>query len=152
MATRPGLFGKLPAHGDFVRRNLPRSFVSPWDAWLSKGMLAAPEASWAAWRFHLAAGLCGPAAAAGIVAPSEDAVGRHFPVTLVALDVELVPPEIWFAELESLAGLGLDADSLVAALPEVPADGMAPDRESRFWALDGREYPMEAGFAALLVP
>ena len=34
MGARTGLFGKLPAHGDFVRRHLPRSFVTPWDEWL----------------------------------------------------------------------------------------------------------------------
>ena len=37
--TRPddlsiGFFGKLPSHGDFLSRRLPRSFVDPWDSWL----------------------------------------------------------------------------------------------------------------------
>ena len=44
-ATRAvtGLHGKLPAHGDFVRRGLPTSFCEPWDAWLQAGMTAARD-------------------------------------------------------------------------------------------------------------
>ena len=38
-----GLFGKLPARGDFVRRNLPASFVAAWDSWLA-GVLAEADA------------------------------------------------------------------------------------------------------------
>jgi len=56
-----GVFGKLPAHGDFVRRGLPQSFVGPWDAWLQAGIGMARgtlgsdfDLRWAAtpaWRF-----------------------------------------------------------------------------------------------------
>jgi type VI secretion system protein ImpM len=152
MSVRPGLFGKLPAHGDFVRRNLPRSFVAPWDAWLSEGVLAAPDAVWEVWRFHLAPGLCGPAAATGVVAPSADSVGRRFPLTLAALDLALIPPESWFTALEALAASPLDADALATLLPDAPADGSPPKGASRFWTPSGRELPMEAGFAALLAP
>ena len=38
-----GLFGKVPAHGDFVRRGLPTSFVGPWDSWLQEGMATARD-------------------------------------------------------------------------------------------------------------
>ena len=150
MPTQPGLFGKLPAHGDFVRRNLPRSFVSPWDRWLSEGVRATPDATWTAWRFHLAAGRCGPAAVAGVIVPSSDSVGRRFPMTLAALGVVLVPPPSWFADLERLPVSNLGADALAAALPEVPLDGTVPAGESCFWNSDGRDHAMEAGFAALL--
>ncbi|MGH7155184.1 MAG: type VI secretion system-associated protein TagF, partial [Acetobacteraceae bacterium] len=36
MTTTPvfGLFGKLPARGDFIRIGLPRDFTDPWDEWL----------------------------------------------------------------------------------------------------------------------
>ena len=33
-----GLFGKLPARGDFVRENLPRDFTDAWDAWWQRGL------------------------------------------------------------------------------------------------------------------
>lgn len=131
MTPRTGLFGKLPRHGDFVRRNLPRSFVGPWDAWLSAGLLAAPKERWGPWRFHLAAGDCGPDAAAGVLAASEDAVGRRFPLTLAALGVSLRPPEAWYAALEALAtDAALDADALAVALPEPPEAPAIPELDA----------------------
>ena len=36
--ARAGLFGKLPARGDFVRENLPRDFTDSWDAWWQRGL------------------------------------------------------------------------------------------------------------------
>ncbi|SDB68274.1 type VI secretion system-associated protein TagF [Belnapia rosea] len=133
-----GLHGKLPAHGDFVRRGLPASFCEPWDAWLQAGMTAARsslgpgwEAAWAAapaWRFALPAGACGPDPVAGILACSTDSVGRRFPLTLAAIAPGQaeppwhVPwPAPWFALLEGALrqaqAEGLDADALAARLP-----------------------------------
>jgi hypothetical protein len=45
MATsrQTGLFGKLPAHGDFVHRNLPAGFVNRWDEWLQHFVAATRE-------------------------------------------------------------------------------------------------------------
>ena len=61
-----GLYGKLPAHGDFVRRGLPQSFVRPWDAWLQTCIAFAQQSlqqrfaqAWSdasPWRFCLPAG------------------------------------------------------------------------------------------------
>ncbi|MBW6400952.1 type VI secretion system-associated protein TagF [Roseomonas sp. HJA6] len=133
-----GLYGKVPAHGDFVRRRLPTSFVGPWDAWLQQGMAEARERlgdRWTAvwddappWRFALPAGACGPDAVAGVMLSSEDMVGRRFPITLAAIlppDGALPAPG-WFAALEAAAIAGragrLDADGLAAAIP-------APDAE-----------------------
>lgn len=128
-----GLYGKVPAHGDFVRRGLPSSFVGPWDAWLQDGMAAARERlgdRWATlwdgappWRFALPAGACGPDAVAGVMLPSEDMVGRRFPLTLAALlPAGMALPEPgWFAHLEAAARAGragqADADALAAAVP-----------------------------------
>ncbi|CAH0300660.1 type VI secretion system-associated protein TagF [Roseomonas sp. CECT 9278] len=128
-----GLYGKVPAHGDFVRRGLPSSFVAPWDSWLAAGIAAARgqlgahwDAAWdtaPAWRFALPAGACGPDAVAGVMLPSQDQVGRRFPITLAAL----LPPGAappgpdWFDALEGAARAGLagqaDADALAAAVP-----------------------------------
>jgi type VI secretion system protein ImpM len=98
-----GFYGKLPSHGDFLRRRVSDAFVDAWDAWLrecnasSRTSLAA---RWLdvyltspAWRFACAAGACGPAPIVGIVAPSVDKVGRYFTLTVVAelpADVNLV--------------------------------------------------------------
>ncbi len=128
-----GLYGKVPAHGDFVRRGLPTSFVGPWDAWLAAGIASARErlgpyweAAWdsaPAWRFALPAGVCGPDAVAGVMLPSQDQVGRRFPITLAALLAPGdAPPDVaWFDALEAAALAGraglADADALLAALP-----------------------------------
>ena len=125
---RAGLFGKLPRHGDFVRRGLPPGFVAAWDSWISAGLVAAQAAlgeawttTWGTapvWRFHLAAGTCGPHAAAGIWRASSDQVGRDFPLTLAAI----LPPgagtpgEDWFAALEA-APHGVDLGPLMPRIP-----------------------------------
>jgi type VI secretion system protein ImpM len=89
-----GLYGKLPSHGDFLRRRVSDAFVEVWDAWLQRCMAASSSAlreSWLdvyltspAWRFACGPGACGPATVVGLIAPSVDRVGRYFPVTLVA--------------------------------------------------------------------
>ncbi len=90
-----GFFGKLPAKRDFVSRRLPRAFLDPWDAWLQDALAQSREqlgADWLehylvspVWRFALAPGVCGERAAAGVLMPSVDGIGRYFPLALVAL-------------------------------------------------------------------
>ena len=165
-----GLFGKLPAHGDFVRRGLPRSFVAPWDEWLSAGIEAARatldegwDSAWEAapvWRFRLSPGLCGPDAVVGVMATSQDMVGRRFPLTLAAIlpGAAVPPPDDWFAALEAAlldarAG-GMDADALAAMLPPPPADDpdATLDGRSLFWSagLPARGMPAAPDFVRLL--
>jgi type VI secretion system protein ImpM len=88
-----GLYGKLPSHGDFLRRRTSDAFVDRWDAWLQGCMAASRTAlgeRWLdvyltspAWRFVCAAGTCGAAPILGLMVPSVDRVGRYFPLTLV---------------------------------------------------------------------
>jgi type VI secretion system protein ImpM len=88
-----GLYGKLPSHGDFLRRRVSDAFVSVWDEWLQQCIAASRSAlgeSWLdvyltspVWRFACDTGVCGPRAYAGLMAPSVDRVGRYFPLTLV---------------------------------------------------------------------
>lgn len=170
-----GIYGKLPSHGDFVRRELPQSFVTPWDTWLQAALGAAREAlgehfaaAWAAappWRFHLPAGVCGASAVVGVLITSQDSVGRQFPLTLAALWAEdaLLPNDAWYAVLEHAGLTGRDhgdsADALLATLPaealgrslstseDIPAQG--------WWTGDGRrwtlaELPSVAQFRTLL--
>ena len=89
-----GLFGKLPSHGDFLRRRVANSFADAWDAWLQHCLAGSREAlgsAWLdvyltspAWRFACAAGACGAAPLVGLMVPSVDRVGRYFPLTLIA--------------------------------------------------------------------
>ncbi len=137
-----GIYGKMPAHGDFVRRGLPSSFVTPWDAWLSAGVAAARdqlaagfEAVWdaaPAWRFSLPAGVCGPDAVAGVMLPSEDTVGRRFPLTAAALlPAGVIPEEAWFARLEAAVRAArqgaIDADGMIRAMQSTPEPEPEPE-------------------------
>ena len=119
-----GFYGKLPSHGDFVSRRLPRQFVEPWDQWLQNGIAASHEQlgkNWLdtflvspIWHFGLAPGLCGEDAWAGVMMPSVDRVGRYFPLTLAAkvertqLSLLFDPACGWFEALTQLAFSSLD--------------------------------------------
>jgi type VI secretion system protein ImpM len=114
-----GLYGKLPSHGDFLRRRVSDGFVSVWDEWLQQ-CIAASRASlgqnWLdvyltspVWRFACDTGVCGPRAYAGLMAPSVDRVGRYFPLTLVWEVPQGVHPfavaqraDRWFDQVERL--------------------------------------------------
>lgn len=87
-----GWFGKIPTLGDFVRRNLPESFVEPWDAWLSEELWQAQLAltdDWSQtwqrvpmWYFALGAEVVDELSWQGVLVPSVDRVGREFPLTI----------------------------------------------------------------------
>jgi type VI secretion system protein ImpM len=151
-----GLFGKLPARGDFLRRGLPAGLTAPLDAWLQAALAASRAAlgeGWPAlwlespiWRFAAAAGVCGPVPAAGILLPSTDRVGRCFPLVLAAplpaataLPDLLRGAEAWYARLEAAALDLLDETAAVetleaalAAIGEPPLpDGNAPRPDLR---------------------
>jgi type VI secretion system protein ImpM len=127
-----GFFGKVTSHGDFVSRRLPRSFQNAWDGWVQAGLQESRQAlgqgwlpTWLdspIWRFALAPGVCGEDGWAGLLMPSVDRVGRHFPLTLAArwpgqaalLDcVTLHDP--WFGRLEELALSSLRDDFSLTA-------------------------------------
>lgn len=126
-AAVPGLYGKLPALGDFVSRRLPPAFVSTWDAWIQDALTASRQvldADWLdiyltspIWRFVMTAGSCGDSPSAGILMPSVDKVGRYFPLTLAAIIGERIDlPYLfitqagWFEALEELALDALEDD------------------------------------------
>lgn len=170
MPAPAGLFGKLPNHRDFVRRALPDAFVAPWDAWLSAALADSRArlgeawlASWLeapVWRFALAPGVCGPRGAAGVLVPSVDAVGRHFPLTLAALTE--APPDPgssdWHDALEAIAIDAVTgdwtADMLAEALvrPGPPPGGAGVS--GSVWQTEGapRVQPCRLALAALPAP
>jgi type VI secretion system protein ImpM len=89
-----GLFGKLPARGDFVRESLPRDFTDSWDAWWQRGLADIQQRrqeewvdAWLeapVWRFILPPGLCGRSGILGLWLPSVDKAGRYSPLTIAA--------------------------------------------------------------------
>lgn len=89
-----GFYGKLPSHGDFLRRRVSDAFVEVWDGWLQASVAASRAAlgvRWLdiyltspVWRFACASGACGPSPVIGLMVPSVDRVGRYFPLALIA--------------------------------------------------------------------
>ena len=159
-----GVYGKLPFYGDFVRRELPQSFVAPWDDWLQSGLGAARArlednfgTVWAAapaWRFRLPAGVCGETAVVGVLIPSQDAVGRLFPLTLATVlpDDAQAPNDSWYAALEHAGLAGRDQiDTVDALLATLPTAAMGRSLSSSadipgpgWWTGDGRRWKLRS--------
>jgi type VI secretion system protein ImpM len=118
-----GLYGKLPARGDFVRVGLPRDFTDPWDDWLQlviAGSQSMMGDDWLpaylespVWRFALPPGMCGTRAAFGLMLPSVDKAGRYFPLTFAALSDPGIgaADEAWLDRCEAAGRTALECDT-----------------------------------------
>lgn len=133
-----GLFGKLPAHGDFIYRNLPTNFINSWDTWLQGFIGSSQEQigqSWLdiyltspIWRFVFSEGVIDGSIWAGIVLPSVDRVGRYFPFSIATSlpaamnPLDVITQSAWFESIESAALKALDGqfqiDDLVDEINE----------------------------------
>jgi len=122
-AAIPGFYGKLPARGDFVSRNLSPAFLTPWNNWLQAAITCSRQQlgqDWLncyltspLWRFALSPGVCGPEVHAGVLMPSVDRVGRYYPLVIAAplpnhLNLLELTWEDWFERAEQVALTGLD--------------------------------------------
>lgn len=118
MSLSIGFFGKLPAHGDFVQRNLCGIVVEHLDAWLQQGLAAVQQrlgAQWLdfyltgpIWKFSLAPELLGDAAHIGAIMPSVDRVGRYFPLVVLITGANpnlkpMMAAEVYDAFLEDVS-------------------------------------------------
>lgn len=151
---RSGFFGKLLSRGDFVSRGLPPALVSQWDDWLQQSMGYSQQQLGSQWRdiyltsplwhFFLRPGCLDTQGWTGLLMPSIDRVGRHYPLLIAApLQGPSVTLEVcqqgwrsWHRTAEQLARQSLQGqltpevleDSLnLQALPTLslsPAEGM----------------------------
>ena len=167
-APRPFLFGKLPAHGDFVARGLSDEEQAAWDAWASAGLEQARErlgdkfddAHDAAppWRF-VSRGDAGWRA--GSLACSVDSAGRRFVLVLGIADLsreqaaatgmrdaEMVEAVLYDAlasrtpaddAVLALAAAVGAPDSTITAAAEALAP--APGAPGVWWTLGGERHP-----------
>lgn len=153
------LWGKLPAHGDFVTRGLDGEARDALDLWLSGDLQAARdqlgeefEACYdeaPPWRFRWHAD--GAGWSAGAMAPSMDSVGRRYPVLIGQNGLNETETLAVAAASEnriySAFTGGWTADRLLdeAALPsEVEGDeGLQPPPPPTegWWTLGGDHYP-----------
>ncbi|WP_308364168.1 MULTISPECIES: type VI secretion system-associated protein TagF [unclassified Microbulbifer] len=157
MSSAKGLFGKLPGHGDFIQRQLPGSFVTPWDEWLQRAVHGSRELvgeSWLdyyltspIWRFVLSCGVLDECAWAGVLVPSVDSVGRYFPLTMavpVPASAQANPfavqagADSWYRLLSDLAidalQSTLQADQVMERFPDFPAGAVAGGESAFFGA------------------
>jgi type VI secretion system protein ImpM len=124
-----GFYGKLPSHGDFLRRRVSDAFVAAWDAWLQECLAESRDSlgdRWLdtfvtspVWSFACAPGAAGPSAVAGVMAPSVDRVGRYFYVTVAATLPSSVLPGMAASQA---AGFFKAAEDLV--IEAVSGDGL----------------------------
>ncbi len=169
MAPVAGLFGKLPAHGDFVRRGWADATVDAIDRWLTETIANARAARgidafglWMRaaplWRGFVPAGRLGPQALHLGIAPSIDRAGRLF---AVAAGVAAEATTAWrhattaggavdAALYDALTG-ERDADAVVEAIaasieqtPGTASDRATPAVSTWWLAFDG-EPVIESG-------
>ncbi len=137
-----GLYGKLPAYGDFIFRNLNSTFINPWDEWQQNFISASQQQmgddwlniylSSPIWRFVISPGVLDNKMWAGFMMPSVDRVGRYFPISVVKPFPPTINPvnimfnfQEWFTELEAqcLSALEgkIDADELIRIMSNIEA-------------------------------
>ncbi|PHS00517.1 MAG: type VI secretion system-associated protein TagF [Oceanobacter sp.] len=126
-----GLFGKLPAHGDFISRHLPSSFISVWDEWLQLAVSGSRELQGDAWldnyltspiwRFALRSGAVNESAWVGILVPSVDSVGRYFPLT-IALSLPASTNLFKYVAKKAVVFEALEAAALSTLQEQLDAD------------------------------
>ena len=136
----PGIYGKLPAHGDFVARGWDAADVAALDAWLTGGLaviradsdddeaFASTLTAAPLWRGYIPPGACGEVAFHLALAPSIDSAGRYFfiaggvagdaaPVWAAASQVPGFADAVEAATYDALGGV-LDADAYAAAIAD----------------------------------
>ena len=170
VATIPGWYGKLPTLGDFASRRLEADFIEPWDLWLGEAMQAQRSSlgeGWLEayldtppWRFLLAPGALRGVnpdlAFAGVLVPSVDRVGRHFPLTLVAslarvpdLAAEFDALLAWLHRLEDTALDALQGDWTIDDLENALAE-LSPPGDEGHASFEDRLATMRRAVASTL--
>jgi type VI secretion system protein ImpM len=144
-----GLFGKLPSHGDFLRRRVSDAFTGRWDSWLQQSIAASLHEAgrdWLdlyltspAWRF-----VCSPRSVtqhclAGVMVPSVDRVGRYYPLTVVCELSE------WSGHVPGPAALAVDCASWFTAIEQLAVEALAAER------LDFEKFDAEVADSARLL-
>lgn len=129
------LYGKLPAHGDFISRGMDRKQETAIDACLTKTLEIAQD-KWGAdfeeiyfaaqpWLFASDTGTA-------IIIPSIDKVGRKFPLYLASLKA-IVLQFLYDATIEAISE-NHEADRLLQTLSNAPTrEHASPDEPDASW-------------------
>jgi type VI secretion system protein ImpM len=167
----PGFFGKLPSRGDFLTRDLSPATIAVWDSWISQSLIATRAvlaedwpAVWAVapvWHFALPPGQGGPFALMGLLCPSMDRVGRHFPLVAAAelpaarqgqpqANAEAYHNALEAACRDAVAH-ALAPEALSAHLAAIPTPDEAPPTVGLWWT-EGGETVAAAAFEFAVLP
>lgn len=141
----PAIFGKLPAHGDFISRGIAGERRGAIDQWLSDwlaagragcgdGFIAAYECA-APWLFE-------GGRATAVLMPSRDAVGRHFPLLIVS-DPDRATQQVYDAMIDALVA-GTDSDGLRMTLASLPVREPETERQPRWFLPEGADAVLPA--------
>ncbi|MES2054491.1 MAG: type VI secretion system-associated protein TagF [Pseudomonadota bacterium] len=130
------LFGKLPAHGDFVARGFSHDQRERIDAWLSPSLAQARADLGDAFADTFDRALpwcCAGDGLAGAVAASQDALGRRFPILLMIGDPAAATrcEELLYAAI----GERWEVDRLVREAGDA-GDALTVDAANRWWSSD----------------
>lgn len=141
------LFGKLPAHGDFVARGCTPAEQASLDAWLTASLANAQDRFGGAFADRFDAALpwlgCGTGAI-GVIAASQDAAGRRYPLLLVCAATGDIEDLIYAAIAERW-----DADRLATAAGAGPSSSIERwESATRAMSLDG-DMPVDIVTAML---
>ncbi len=129
-----GFFGKIPASGDFVARGLPVGLQRIIDHWLTHHLAAyvARPDLWPETGLHAVLdGHNQPFVL--LIVPSQDAVGRAYPLAIYAQGTGADRPaiELWGQKVHALAIAAIrdsqTADMLHAELEKCPPPNAAPE-------------------------
>ncbi len=149
-AVTARLYGKLPAHGDFVWRGFTRDEAEACDAWLSAS-LADTRAMYGAvfnarfdhappWRFVRDW-------TGGALAPSQDAAGRRFPVLLL---LDTPAPRSASAALEELLYQAIaerwTADALVVGAGALDLAHEPEAGSDAGWSVEGETMTLDGAY------
>ena len=146
------IYGKHPAFGDFIGAGLPQATQERLESWLN-AMLADLRVGWAAaWEasfdaapalfFWIGGRVAGDAALCGVMVPSQDKVGRRFPLLAGAMGDGHLPPVLD-------TGVTLPAEMLAQLdrlKPDVPAG--AAGLLAKLTAVNPEDQPTEPAFWA----
>lgn len=153
-----------------MRGHTSRRFIDAWDTFLQEGFLASREAlneRWREayqtapiWRFALGEAVIKGGPYYGVMMPSQDAVGRLFPLTLIAQgppaplsdDGFFIPVEdAALNMLDSLRGK-LELEAMLAALPASGSTIPVAAGESRWLSAPGEAYGAPLGLSIAGLP
>jgi type VI secretion system protein ImpM len=152
-----GVIGKLPAHGDFVRRGGPATVLTRIDAWLDGelgGAIAAGmtlDAAVAALDGCRFAFLADGASVVAVVMASGDRVGRVFPLvaSVTGAAMGLAAAETWCAAaadaLIAIRDAGQGADIALAAVAAIDPPAGDDAMPAAGWWHPGDAVPVGTG-------